>query len=171
MDDPRAIIKGDVTQKLYKKAAARALANIPLTVCAELIGAVCLGASAVQIYTFGFTAMSIFTLIISLMLICFTPILPKMQSDALYKQLCATQGIAYGQNLSCKAMLYDDRLVLLGENDAAEVEFKQLKSMSETDETISLVTKSRLLLVLPIDGIMGMSAQDASSLIRNGMKK
>ena len=167
---PKAIVNGDISREHYRRAAEPALRNIPLTVCALLIGAVCLASAVTQLITFGFTAVNIFALVISLMLIGFTPVLPKMQSNALYKQLCASLKVEEGRALPCKAMLYEDKLIVLTEEDAAEVGYRDIKRIIETPDALALVTRTRLLIVFPKQGIKGMSVEDAKKLIEEGRK-
>ena len=167
---PKAIVNGDISREHYRRAAEPALRNIPLTVCALLIGAVCLASAVTQLITFGFTAVNIFALVISLMLIGFTPVLPKMQSNALYKQLCASLKVEEGRALPCKAMLYDEDVVVLNEEDAAKIAYRDVKRLIETPDALALVTRTRLLIVFPKQAIKGMSAEDAKRLIEEGRK-
>ncbi len=167
--EPIMLINGKVSAADYIKGAAPALKNIPIMVIAMLIGLFCLASSIMDIISKGLSVMPIITMIIALMLVGFTPFLPNFQAKGLYKQLCQNTGVKEGDSIPMRAMLYDDKLVFLTDENAMTLEYTGIKRIYETESTISILTKSRVLIVFPKDGCTGGSYEDALRIIRKGL--
>ena len=167
MNDPLYLNDGSLSDSEYKEGASKVLTNIPLTVFAVTLGVICLCSSINQIFNDdGLSILNILTGILSIMLIAFTPVLPRIQANGLYKRLCSSLNIKEGESIKTRSMFFKDQLVYISNESTTKIEFADIKKFYLTKNTLALRTRDNVLIVLPRSGFLGGSAEDIVDLIK-----